>query len=207
MTGSASTGVRRGHITFDAEGNNVRGSQHYSRVVHFPEQGISGVTIGRGYDMGGRSPQQIYSDLIRAGIPQSQARALSAGAGLRGRQAAEFVRLNRAGIGEITEQQQAALFNQIYPDYERRAETVYNTRTANTPNRTEWVSLHPAIRDVVVDIIYNGFRGLSTMPAASENNVDNFINYIQNNEELNQAGQRERSRRRVEYLNSNRSGR
>ncbi|RDK96712.1 hypothetical protein C8D90_101143 [Enterobacillus tribolii] len=119
----------------------------------------------------------------------------------------EFVRLNRAGIGEITEQQQAALFNQIYPDYERRAETVYNTLTANIQNRTEWASLNPAIRDIVVDIIYNGFRGLSTMPAAAENNVDNFINYIQNNEELNRGGQRERSRRRVEYLNSNRNGR
>lgn len=202
MADSASSGVRRGHLTFNAEGNNIRGSQDYTRVIHYPTRGgISGVTIGRGYDMGQRSQGQVYSDLIRAGIPPAQARTMSQAAGLRGRQAAEFVRQHRVTIGEITEQQQASLFNQIYPAYEQRAQTVYNTRTASIQNRPEWSELRPAIRDVLVDIVYQGYRASTTMPEAARNDIDSLILFIRNHVEL--SGD-EPNRNRAGYLDSNR---
>ena len=57
---------REGLLTFRAEGNNIKGSRYYSRVLHWP--GIpsqckrfgSGVTIGRGYDMKHRSSEKNY---------------------------------------------------------------------------------------------------------------------------------------------------
>lgn len=203
MADSASQGVQRGRLTFNAEGDNVRSSPNYTRVIHYPNRGPSGVTIGRGYDMGGRSQQQIYADLIRAGIPQSQARALSGAAGLRGRQAAEFVRQQRAAIGEITEQQQAALFNQIYPTYERRAQSVYNSWTAEMPERHDWAALHPAIRDVLIDVVYQGYRAEQTMKTGARNNIDELINLIRTDRELRRD---ELGRDRAGYLESNRGG-
>ncbi|MBW7983548.1 pesticin C-terminus-like muramidase [Enterobacillus tribolii] len=204
MADSASNGVNRGHLTFRGEGNNNRNSVNYSRVVHYPQLGDSGVTIGHGYDMGGRSQQQVYADLIRAGISQGQARAISAAAGLRGRQAAEFVRQQRATIGEITEQQQAALFNQIFPSYERRAQSVYNARAAHVQNRPEWSELHPAIRDVIVDMVYQGLRCETAAPAAASNNIDSFIDYMRRTPLIMRH---EPARNRIGYLESNRGDR
>lgn len=200
MAGSSDVNVNRGHLTFNAEGNNVPGSLNYSRVIHYPPVGISGVTIGRGYDMGSRSAGQVFSDLTRAGVDQTQARAISRAAGLRGRQAAEFVRLNRNTIGEITERQQATLFNQIYPTYERRAENVYNARTADVQGRTPWSELHPAIKDVLVDVVYQGYQARDTMPTAAANNIDHLIEFIRNGRLSRDEG----NRNRAGYLESNR---
>ncbi|WP_162149767.1 hypothetical protein [Chania multitudinisentens] len=61
MEDSASIGVNRGHLTFNGEGDNIRGSRNYSRMIHYPNRDISGVTIGRGYDMGNRSQSEIFS--------------------------------------------------------------------------------------------------------------------------------------------------
>lgn len=191
----------KGGITFNGEGNNNRGSRFYSRVIHYPERGISGVTIGRGYDMGSRTTQEIYSDLTRAGVTPAQAQAISQAARLRGDSARQFVRENRELIGEITEQQQVKLFNHIYPVYEQRARRTYETRTANVAERTAWHDLHPAIRDVVVDIVYQGFQGSRTMLNASSNDIDVLINFINTNDELRRY---EKNRGRARYLEANR---
>ena len=197
MIDSANICVKRGFLTFNSGGDNVRSSPYYSRVVHYPNRDISGVTIGRGYDLGGRSPAEIFTDLTRAGVSKVQAKAISKGAGLRGREAAEFVRKNRVTIGEITERQQADLFNQIYPFYERRAKIVYNMRTAHIHGRPEWVILHPAIREVLIDIVYQGYQARKTMLIAANNNLDEMINFIRSNSELTRD---ERGRNRAGYL-------
>ncbi|HAY0635810.1 pesticin C-terminus-like muramidase [Serratia rubidaea] len=95
---TASIGVNRGLLTFNAEGNNIRESLFYSRVIHFPRMGISGVTIGRGYDIGSRSQQEVFVDLTRAGIAPAQAQAISLGVGLRGKQADDFVKRNSSKL-------------------------------------------------------------------------------------------------------------
>lgn len=202
MADSASLGVTRGHLTFNGEGDNVRSSPNYTRVIHYPNRGPSGVTIGRGYDMGSRSQGQVYSDLIRAGISQTQAQAISRAAGLRGRQAADFVRHNRGIVGEISEQQQANLFNQIYPAYERRAQSVYNSWTADIPERHEWSTLHPAIQDVLIDVVYQGYRAERTMKTGANNNIDELINLIRTDRELQRD---ELGRDRAGYLEANRA--
>ena len=47
--------ISEGRITFDAEGNNIPTSPFFSRVIHWPGNNLSVVTIGRGYDMGSRT--------------------------------------------------------------------------------------------------------------------------------------------------------
>lgn len=44
--------VKEGQVTFNAEGNDIQHSIFFSRHIHWPG-GKSGVTLGRGYDMGG----------------------------------------------------------------------------------------------------------------------------------------------------------
>ncbi|MBW7981740.1 pesticin C-terminus-like muramidase [Enterobacillus tribolii] len=198
---NASNTILRGQMTFDAEGTNVRGSRNYSRVVHWPGNELSGVTIGRGYDLGNRTQEQAYSDLRRVGISESQARAISLGVDRKGTRAREFVNNNRSTIGEITAQQEVMLFNMIYPNYENRARRNYNRYTRSLANRTEWEQLHPAIRDVVVDMVYQGFAGESAMSVASGNDIDEFIQYIRNKPAYMEY---EGNRKRIDYLDNNR---
>lgn len=193
--------VLKGKVTYDAEGREERG-QYFSRQIHYPESkdpsvaAKTGVTIGRGYDMGERTQAQVYNDLIAAGIPASQASRISAAAGKKGINAKIFVNNNK-DIGEITTEQQIKLFNNIYPAYESRAQLRYKEKTKGMRNVTKWEDLNPAIRDILVDIVYQGFQGKQAMPAASQNNIDQFITFLNNNEEYQRY---EKGRHRVAYL-------
>jgi hypothetical protein len=198
---NTSNTIHRGQMTFNAEGTSIRGTRNYSRVIHWPGNDLSGVTIGRGYDLGDRTQEQVYSDLRRVGVNESQARAISLGVDRKGNRAREFVNSNRDAIGEITAQQEVMLFNMIYPNYENRAQRFYTRHTRTLAERTEWGQLHPAIRDVLVDMVYQGFEGRTAMPAASRNDIDHFIQYIRNKPEYMEY---EGNRKRIDYLNNNR---
>ncbi len=73
--------VRQGQITFDAEGHDYitaiapfrkRRTPYFSRILQWPG-GNSGVTLGRGYEMGSRSRGEVFTTLRRAGIEEYQA--------------------------------------------------------------------------------------------------------------------------------------
>ncbi|TKY81151.1 pesticin C-terminus-like muramidase [Pectobacterium polonicum] len=195
--------ITDGKLTFNSEGNNVKGSKYYSRVIHYPERGgLSGVTIGRGYDMGKRTRQEIYSDLTMAGISQEKATTISHSARLIGSQAKEFVRVNKDKVGEITEQQQISLFKYTYRSYVIRARSAYNQKTKDMREKPDWEELQPAIRDILIDVVYQGYRGDTIMLAATTNNIDDIISLIMNSSELRRD---ENSRNRVKYLNESRT--
>ncbi|QDX29837.1 pesticin C-terminus-like muramidase [Dickeya poaceiphila] len=187
--------VLKGKVTYDAEGSEDRG-KYFSRHIHFPETKESGVTLGRGYDMGQRTKKQVYNDLIAAGIPASQASKISSAAGKTGEQARKFVNENN-DIGEITMEQQIKLFNNIYPIYEKKAQELYKKNTSGMSSVTKWENLNPAIKDILVDIVYQGFQGVQAMPAASQNSIDQFIIFLKNNEDYQKY---ENGRHRVDYL-------
>lgn len=107
----------------------------------------------------------------------------------------------RNEIGEITERQQVSLFNLIYQKYITRAWLNYNEITRDVKNKPSWEDLHPTIKDVLIDITYQGYRGETAMIAATHNNIDYFIEYIKNNRELARG---ELARGRINYLNDNR---
>lgn len=190
--------AKPGQITYDAEGNDVPTSPSFSRHIHWPGTAPSGVTLGRGYDMGSRSESEIYNHMIAAGLDTVQATKISKAHGLKSTSAQNFVTNNRADIGVITLEQQIALFDLIYPGYVERTINIYNDKTTGLPDRLPWESLSQIVKDILVDFVYQGFTG-SERPsvAGMKDDVDNLISYIENTPDL--AGH-EPNRQRANYL-------
>lgn len=197
--------VSQGQLTFDAEGDDNPNSVYFSRRIHWPG-GSSGVTIGRGYDMGGRSGPEIIADLEQAGVPASQATRIAGAQGKTGQSARNFVLQNQSSIGAITPDQQKHLFELTYSKYIVKAETAYSQYTTDSngsplPGRIAWDDLDQPIRDVLVDLVYNGYAGQTAMPAAMTNDPDSFIAYLETNAELNKpGGVHNRTQKRIDYL-------
>ncbi|HWN66614.1 MAG TPA: pesticin C-terminus-like muramidase [Haliangium sp.] len=154
--------VDRGQLTFDAEG--TEGGRFHSRRAHWPG-GVSGVTIGRGYDLGQHSATQIQADLAQAGVSAGAASSFAGAAGLTGNAARDWLQANRGSLSEISLEQQEALFNIAYArlsgDVERISGNYARTmgqRTGRNQDEFEidFARLHPAIRDTLVDLRYRG---------------------------------------------------
>ncbi|AZD03520.1 hypothetical protein [Pseudomonas chlororaphis] len=191
-----------GKVTYDAEGNDIPTSQFFSRVIHWPGNAESGVTLGRGYDMGDRSESSIYEHMVASGVPSAQATKISKARGLKGILARDFVAANKQDIGEITLEQQKELFDLIYPDYVSRTIVVYNSWTSTLPGRIEWEGLRQIVRDILVDFVYQGFtQGPNPMKAGMNDDVDELIRYIENTPAISQY---EGGRHRANYLRNNR---
>lgn len=220
--------IEDGYITFLAEGNDNEKSRYFSRVVHKPVGAKSGVTIGRGYDMGGRTKEQITQQLTDAGIAQSNAELFSAAAGLTGKDAKKFVEENRKKedgdelkLPAISRLEQLRLFRNIYSrtstwseagntkmadSYMERARKHYifstHEQTTGLPLKCSvpWESLNPAIKDVLVDFVYHGYSGERPMRKGMRNSCDELIKYIQTTEDLKRD--EDRGRGRVAHLNT-----
>jgi hypothetical protein len=190
--------VKKGQVTYDAEGSDVASSKYYSREIHWPGNSLSGVTIGRGYDMGNRTKVAVKHDMLKAGIEDKKATSLSEGAGLKGDKAKEFVTNNKESITKITVANKVKMFDKIYPGYEIRAKNNYIRWTASEKDKTEWDKLHQAIKDVLVDFVYQGFtKGAKPMKAGMKNDFDELIKYINGSTTMKRY---EAGRNRVKYL-------
>ena len=165
--------------------------------VHWPGNDASGVTIGRGYDLGSRSETDVFNDMSSSGVPDSIAKNISKGAGLKGNEADSFVRNNKTIIGEISRAAQYKLFNLVYPRYIKRANNNY-VRWTNGKGPISWDLLDPKIRDVIVDFVYQGFtKSERPMVKSMNNNKAEIIEYIENNSTLKMY---EAGRKRADYL-------
>ena len=71
-----------GQFTFDHEGNE--GGPYHSRVPHLPLNSASGVTIGRGYDVGNRTKYQVIQHLTEAGADPTLIEEMAEAAGKGG---------------------------------------------------------------------------------------------------------------------------
>jgi len=148
--------VDAGQLTFDAEGNDNPNSIYFSRRPHVPSE-TSGVTIGRGYDMKERSEQEVIDDLRQAGVGQAKAQRLAAGAGLAGARAKAFIKDNGLRDETITRQQQKALFVTTYREMEADVLRICNKADVVAKyGATDWASLDPRMRDLVIDLRYRG---------------------------------------------------
>lgn len=148
--------VAFGQGTFDAEGSEQVG-RFFSRTIHWPG-GASGVTIGRGYDMGGRSQPQVLRELTSAGMAACDAQWLSQAAGLRGSSAAAFFARERGNSPLMPLEVQKALFEGV-----TTAETVADIqRIFSKPDVVQmygaasWDSLPRAAQEIVFDLRYRG---------------------------------------------------
>lgn len=193
--------VPKGQVTFHAEGNDIKGSNYFSRRIHWPGNEISGVTIGRGYDCGNRSQKEILSDLTAAGVSTDIAKLISESAGLKGESANLFVRNKRTEIEDITRKDQHNLFVLIYPTYEARAKANYEKWTGHREGKVEWLELDSKIRDILVDFVYQGFtKGPKPMTKGMTNDKQILIDYIEGSSVLSSY---EAGRQRANYLRKN----
>uniref|UniRef100_UPI00260C142D S-type pyocin domain-containing protein n=1 Tax=uncultured Shewanella sp. TaxID=173975 RepID=UPI00260C142D len=193
--------VPKGQLTFDAEGNDFNDNVYFSRVIHWPGNELSGVTIGRGYDLGSRSQIEVYDELVKAYVDKDTAKLISKGAGLKGESAEKFVNENKAKIGEITRKSQHFFFVNIFPSYEQRAKNNYNKWTKNHSERTDWDLLDNKIQDVLIDFVYQGFtKGERPMVKGMKNDKQELIGYIRSNPILKSY---EMGRKRANYLQGN----
>lgn len=148
--------VSFGQATFDAEGSESA-SRFFSRAIHWPG-GASGVTIGRGYDMGQRTPLQVVSELTYAGVPQSDAQWLSRAAGLRGESARRFVDAERQYSPTLSPESQRKLFEVV-----TTTETIADIkRIMSKPDvvqkygATSWSDLSKPVQEILFDLRYRG---------------------------------------------------
>lgn len=145
-----------GQPTFDAEGSE-HASRYFSRSIHWPG-GASGVTIGRGYDMGQRTPLQIVSELTYAGVPNHQAEWFRQAAGLRGEAARRFVESETGRAPVLSIEAQKKLFEVV-----TTTETIADIRRImNKPDvvqkygRASWDDLSTPVQELVFDLRYRG---------------------------------------------------
>ncbi|MFT4975492.1 MAG: LysM repeat protein, partial [Myxococcota bacterium] len=163
--------VDRGQLTFDAEG--TEGGTYHTRTAHWPG-GNSGVTIGRGYDMGYRDYDEVYATLVGAGVSASDASALAQGAGLQGTSAQDFI--SSRSLPEISMKAQKTLFDEVYAVYigyvveiSDRSDVVAKYGQVN------WETLSPWILDLVVDMRYRGDYTVDTREVVQPYMVSNDV--------------------------------
>ncbi|WP_218081937.1 pesticin C-terminus-like muramidase [Anthocerotibacter panamensis] len=216
--------VERGQLTFDAEGDE---DHYYSRKIHWPG-GVSGVTIGRGYDMGQVSEEKVKNDLMNTGLSETVAGDYAKGAGLTGKAAKKFVDENQDKVPDITPAQQKTLFAASYKELEADSKRVYATQAKRSEqaenrkrsleakkkgtqeyiryNTTEWDDLHPAIRDIVVDLRYRGDYTTSSrkflQSIMERNDLEDFAEAIKDKKNWSNVLKKAPSRfpRRVKYI-------
>lgn len=148
--------VSEGQLTFDVEGNDNAKSAYFSRVVHWPG-GVSGVTLGRGYDFGQRGKDATIAHLDAAGIKGAQKSLLLGAVGLKGKEAGDWVKANKAKVGEITHEQQKTLFEVVYTEHADDVKRLSNKKDVEDKyGEVDFAKLHPAIMDMLVDLRYRG---------------------------------------------------
>ncbi|ELY4601048.1 hypothetical protein C3E80_16505 [Cronobacter malonaticus] len=159
--------VGDGQLTFDAEGVDYitavvpfkqQRYPFFSRILHWPGTGLSGVTLGRGYDMGSRSAGEILAMLRHAGIEEYKAQICAKAAGLRNREAQRFVEFYGPFVGEITHRQQVNLFIITWQQNTAYGKGVYDRRIQKLrlEHAVSWDNIDKRIRDVFLDTIYKG---------------------------------------------------
>jgi hypothetical protein len=169
--------VDRGQMTFDSEGEE--GGFYHSRHAHWPETAASGVTIGRGYDMGNRSAGSIVSDMTKAGVPANVAKQYSGAAGLKGSAANTWVKNNRSKVAELTPDQQKSLFENMYGDMEKDIQRISAKEdTVKAYGAVCWDKLDPKIKESLIDLRFRGDYHTTSrkflQKAVADNDVEAF---------------------------------
>lgn len=143
-----------GIVTFEAEG--MEGGYFHSRILHVPGS-WSGVTIGRGYDMGMKSTAKIQKELQSAGLSAKIAAVLGKASGHKGASARQFIIDNDLLDLQITPIQQNALFAITYGDEEATAKRICTSKAVEASfGACDWDKLDSKIREIVVDLKYRG---------------------------------------------------
>jgi hypothetical protein len=174
-------------LTFDSEGQE-NSSRFFSRKIHYPGGAASGVTIGRGYDLGGRTYAEIKRHLIESGAPSKDALFFASAAGLRGEHAAAFVREKRKHSPEISPEVQYNLFAKILvPHYVQDIQRIFKkSDVVEAYGAADWDQLPTNVQSLLFDLRYRGDYSGETrkrlQPALVANDTAAFMNIIRDEE-------------------------
>lgn len=200
--------VENGQLTFDVEGNDIEDAsdplhKYFSRKVHWPG-GASGITIGRGYDLGQRPNPQ--SDLAAVDIGEPLLSWLIGAKGLQGVAAKNYLASASSEIKSIfiTRKQQYELFVPVYQFMKRRViEVSSKNDTVEAYGALTWETIDTKIQDMVVDLIYRGDYTTYSRTLLQRhfvtNNYEGFKNIIDNAANWPDVPT-DRFNRRVEFL-------
>ncbi|WP_256896220.1 pesticin C-terminus-like muramidase [Vibrio alginolyticus] len=165
--------VPKGQLTFDAEGNDVDGSIFFTRKAHVPNDhgaviGNSGVTIGRGLDVGnppsgayGQVPYQLDLPEVFKGakLNPDLAEWLISAKRKTKQDAMRMVRNCPLNADEltITRLQQHRMFNLVY-EYMEEKTKILTTKddVKRAYGEINWEALPRNVKDVLVDLTYRG---------------------------------------------------
>ncbi len=201
--------VPYGQLTFDVEVNDIENESHplyryFSRVVHWPG-GASGITIGRGYDLGQRPAPGL--DLRAAGIPEPLLSWLIGAKGLQGAVAKTY--LDNAPMlikkHKITRRQQYDLFLPVY-DFMKSEVIRISDRQSNRAayGLLNWNAVNRRIQDIVIDLIYRGDYHKDTRPYIQKPFVENDPERMRaaiSNQNIWGGVPPDRFQRRKDYMN------
>ncbi|MDP2315602.1 MAG: hypothetical protein Q8P41_22070 [Pseudomonadota bacterium] len=165
--------VSRGQLTFDAEG--TEGGRYHSRTAHRPP-GASGVTIGRGYDVGQHSHEKTVADFVAAGIDPAQAEAYAQAAGKKGESAATWLAANKDALAEVSPEQQKKLFETTYGEMSADVQRISDKPdTQAAYGDVDLKKADPTVRDTLVDLRYRGDYTTSSRKRVQELSADNDV--------------------------------
>lgn len=191
----------KGMLTFNAEGNNLPNSRYFSRKIHWSDNAnkcsssASGVTIGRGFDLGNRNEADSLSYLVRAGIDKDTALKIAKSAGLQRCDALSFVRKNKDLIPEISLIQQKNLFEITYPEYIQITKKFYlKYKKKDAP---DWDQLDEILQEVMTDMRYQGRLRRHHIAYFEANSSEKIVELILKEPTL---ASDENSRNRINYL-------
>ncbi|WP_299021967.1 LysM peptidoglycan-binding domain-containing protein [uncultured Photobacterium sp.] len=177
--------VPKGQLTFSSEGNDIDTSPYFTRIPHIPHNngvviGESGITFGRGLDIGKRTSSditQLFANVAKHCNPISDnlLKWLQDGAGKTKHTAYEhYKQLNTMVANDelvLTRKQQHFLFLEIYPWYEQETERLVTKADVRAAYDKEhviiWEKLPVNIKDVLVDLTYRGDNTGSDDPKGS----------------------------------------
>ena len=199
-----------GQLTFDVEGNDIEdpshaGHRYFSRKIHWPG-GASGVTIGRGYDLGQRpSPEK---DLLSVGITEPLFGWLIGAKGLKGQAAQNYMDSANPEIKStfISRKQQYDLFLPVYKFMKDEILRISRKEdVAKIYGNLRWEALNKKIKDISIDLIYRGDYTGETRKIIqlfmTENNIAGFSEAICNRENWSTVPN-DRFNKRANYIRS-----
>lgn len=132
-------------LTFRTEGGNLPDVLR----PHWPK-GVSGVTIGPGYDMGQRSAAEIKADLKVAGLPDASIVKLATAAGKTGTAARDWVNTDGKTVEKLTTDMSMAIFTSVYPTYVGYTKGIIKSWGGN------WDAYPQKMKEVLVDLRFRG---------------------------------------------------
>ncbi|EJM7150458.1 peptidoglycan-binding protein [Vibrio parahaemolyticus] len=166
--------VPKGQFTFDNEGNDIESSPYFSRKAHVPHNpggvviGQSGVTIGRGLDLGnpptgatGQSPSKLdLRELFQvAELTPELSNWLLSVEGVKKEKALES--LHSSGLDEdeltLTRKQQHLMFNAVYDFMEEKTRILLTKPDVQKVyGDVGWNELPLKVKDLLIDLTYRG---------------------------------------------------